>query len=265
LGKTTLACQLYEHDEVKGHVESQQTHVPWILHSLKALSEEDGWALLKQQCCKGVPSTVKVIGGILSTEHPTDWDRIKESELWDIQPVDVKNFMLSSLLRYNRLINVSTKAYSIMSIFDSNQTLEEIGEKYIEILVNYSFLKEEKEGLKSKYEMHMLAHDLASYVSIKDLLVWMVGAKLEDNIDVRRVVFNLEEEDAPEILTINEKIRTISFWGGAPTWNSLILCAPYIHTLVIVNIGLKEVPTTIEQLLHLRYLDLSDNTMEVLP
>ncbi|KAL2893093.1 putative disease resistance RPP13-like protein 1 [Bienertia sinuspersici] len=289
------------------------------VHKLKGLSEDDGWALLKQQVCfdcslddvakrildkcKGVPLAIKAIGSILqSTETPYDWYRIEASGLWDIQQNhEDKNYIMPSLLlSYNHFKHVSLKrCFALCAIFPKDMvmkkaqliylwlaqgllydeykfgtystttTAETIGEKYIDTLVNHSFLlEEEDEGSKTKYKMHDLVHDLATYVSNKDLLLFKVGDKIEDvDFHLQHLAFNLSgNEIAPEILTKMKlsNLRTISFWGGVPRWNSLI-SAQYVHTLIVVGTRLKEVPLIIEKFVHLRYLDLSSNEMKALP
>ncbi|KAL2893105.1 Disease resistance protein RGA2 [Bienertia sinuspersici] len=110
--------------------------------------------------------------------------------------------------------------------------------------------------------MHDLVHDLASSISKSDLLVCKVGDKVKDADS------NLSENEIapPEIFAKMRlsKLRTIIIWNGVPSWNSLIF-AKYMHTLIMADLGLHEVPSIIGQIVHLRYLDLSYNIMEALP
>ncbi|KAL2929663.1 putative disease resistance protein RGA3 [Bienertia sinuspersici] len=246
--------------------------------------------------CKGAPLAIKAIGGILQLmESHSDWCRIEKSEVWEIQHHEDANYIMPSLLlSYNHFKHVSLKrCFALCAIFPKDKimskseliylwlaqgliydepsnysttiTAETIGENYIDILVNHSFLLE---CYETKYMMHDLVHDLASYVSKKDLVVCKGGEKLEDvDSHIQHLAFDLSiNETTPEILIEKKlsKLRTIIFWRGVPRWNSLI-CAPYIRTLIMDNIGLSEVPAFIGQLLHLRYLDLSNNPIHALP
>ncbi|KAL2893110.1 putative disease resistance protein RGA3, partial [Bienertia sinuspersici] len=252
--------------------------------------------------CKGVPLAIKAIGGVLQLmENHPDWYQIEKSKVWEIQHHDDDNYIMPSLLlSYNHFKYVSLKrCFALCAIFPKDKiimkgeliylwlaqgllydetsnystitTPEKIGENYIDILLNHSFLLEEDsriKGYETRYKMHDLVHDLATYISNRDLMVCKVGNKVEDvDSHIQHLAFDISRnETTPEIFTEKKlsKLRTIIFWGGVPRWNSLI-CSPYVRTLIMDNIGLSEVPTFIEQLIHLRYLDLSHNEIDALP
>ncbi|XP_019107730.2 putative disease resistance protein RGA3 [Beta vulgaris subsp. vulgaris] len=292
-------------------------------HKLEGLSEDDGWALLKHKVfasetllnisefedigrrivmkCKGVPLAIKAMRGFLqSKKHPSEWDSIVTSELWDLpQDHDENSILPSLLLSYNHLPSVSVKqCFAYCAIFPKDSklkkhvlislwmaqgflheskmsnlscTMEKVGERYFDVLLNNSFLQEEEEvdviGEISSYKMHDLLHDLAAFISKKDLFVSKAVAELEDIFSVRHIVINSgKEEITPEIPTkvAIRNLRTISIWGGVPRWDSVI-SARYMRVLIMVDIGLKEIPPVIGQLIHLRYLDLSENYIKTLP
>uniref|UniRef100_A0A803LV32 Uncharacterized protein n=2 Tax=Chenopodium quinoa TaxID=63459 RepID=A0A803LV32_CHEQI len=287
-------------------------------HKLEGLSENDGWALLKHNVfvsrmlpsmtssfedvgrrivekCKGVPLALKAIRGLLQLKkHPSEWESIERSELWNL-PQDDENYILPSLfLSFKNLPCLSLKqCFACSAIFrkdslidkgqlialwlaqgflhESGTSMEETGEKYFQILLNNSFLQEEIEddetGEIMLYKMHDLVHDLAVYIWQKDLLVWNAEATLHNSFDFRHLVINFGETEieAKTPVGVNiQKLRTVSFWGGVPRWDMLI-CAMYLRTLIMANIGLTEVSPAIGQLKHLRYLDLSYNPIKTLP
>lgn len=291
-------------------------------HKLEGLSGNDGWALLKQKVsisetlpsiysfedvgtrivekCKGVPLAIKAIGGLLQSKmHPSEWESLERSELWDL-PQDGENYILPSLLLSFKNLPCSSlkQCFTYCAIFpkdylikkcqlitlwlgqgfllesetsNSTLTLEETGQKYFQILLNNSFLQEERAddetGEIMFYKMHDLVHDLAVYVWQKDLLVWNAESRLNEAFDCRHFVFSFTDTDiaAKPLGGVSiQKLRTISVWGGVPRWD-LLISATHMRTLIMANIGLTEVSPAIGQLKHLRYLDLSYNPIERLP
>ncbi|KAL2926990.1 putative disease resistance protein RGA4 [Bienertia sinuspersici] len=226
-------------------------------------------------------------------EDPSDWDKLEKCEVWDIEQHHIdKNYVMPSLLlSYNHFNNSSLKqCFACCAIFpkDTVMTKHELttlwlaqdlqsdeyksgnyslttiaetsGERYIDNLVSHSFLLEEKDKFyhryDTRYKMHDLVHDLASYVSKNDLLVCKVGYKVEDtDPDFRHLAFDLSENEIALCGTINEtkvsKLRTIVIWKGVPKWNSLI-CSTCTQ-LIMGKLRLSEVPSIIGEIVHLRH------------
>ncbi|KAL2892984.1 Disease resistance protein RGA2 [Bienertia sinuspersici] len=269
------AHSLYEHK-----LEGLSKEVGWALLKqqvafVSSLNDVAGRILIK---CKGVPLAIKAIGSILQEmESPSDWDRLEKNEVWDIEQhhTDKSYIMPSLLLSYNHFNNLSLKqCFACCAIFPKDKvmtkrdlttlwlaqdllsdeynsvncslttTAETIGEKYIDCLVNHSFLLEEKNKYDhwddTAYKIHDLVHDLASYISKNDLLVCKVADKVEDvDSNLRHLAFDSSENEIALRETLAEtklnKLRTIIIWNGVPKWNSLI-CAKYIHTLILAKL-----------------------------
>ncbi|XP_074315680.1 putative disease resistance protein RGA3 [Silene latifolia] len=281
-------------------------------HLLRELSEEEGWALLKQRVsvggtspnfsifeesgkkiiakCKGVPLAIKAIGGILQSKQlPSEWELIEKSEIWDLPQNDENQILPSLRLTFNHLPSPSLKqcfAYcptfclknyivqkdELVDIWLAqgflhgseikNLTMEEIGEKYLKVLLNYSLLDEVK-GRARGYKMHDLVYDLAVDVSGKDLLFWK--PKDHQKIDsCRHLVIDTEDVEALSNLPITKtltKLRTIS--NGLP--HNVLTHANYLRTLSVDECNIKELPSSIGLLKHLRFLSLSYNPIKTLP
>ncbi|KAL2893000.1 putative disease resistance protein RGA3 [Bienertia sinuspersici] len=249
--------------------------------------------------CVGVPLAIKAMGAILqSKERPLDWESILTSELWDLPQKDENNILPSLRLSYNHLPHVSVKqCFAYCAVFpkdsklnkhvlialwmaqgllpksqraNSTTTMEHVGEDYFGFLLNNSFIEEEEVneiGEVKWYKMHDLVHDLAIYVSKKNMLVWKAGSQLKEVSGARHFMIDFEKgkitpEMPPEVDIC--KLRTLNFMSGLPRWKSII-CAQYMRVLILANIGLSDIPNGIGQLIHLRYLDLSGNDIKTLP
>ncbi|XP_074279381.1 putative disease resistance protein RGA3 [Silene latifolia] len=281
-------------------------------HLLRELSEEEGWALLKQRVslggtspnfsildeigkkivekCKGVPLAIKAIGGILQSKQlPREWELIEKSEIWDLPQNDENQILPSLRLTFNHLPYPSLKqcfAYCSTICLKNyivqkdelvyiwlaqgflhgseikNMTMEEIGEKYLMVLLNYSLLDEVKGEVRG-YKMHDLVYDLAVDVSGKDLLFWKPKDDQKIN-SCRHLVIDTKDVEALSNLPITKtlkKLRTIS--SGLP--HNVLTHAKYLRTLSVDDCDIKELPSSIGLLKHLRFLSLSYNPIETLP
>lgn len=254
--------------------------------------ENVGGLILKK--CKGVPLAIKMIGRTLESIHKSGWRKIDESEIWSLDLCQDQNHILPWLmLSFTHLPSISLKqCFGYCSIFPkdcsmekadlislwlaqgfldkptTNSSMEERGEQMLDILANNFFLEVEhceKTGGVLFYKMHDLVHDLAVYVSRKDLFVWNKDVGSGIDIKCRHLVGNFGAnpplQDMPTKFCM-KKLRTIIHWSGLLTSLSK---AMYLRTLVLAGLGLTDVPAVIAQLKLLRYLDLSNNRIKILP
>ncbi|XP_074306844.1 putative disease resistance protein RGA3 isoform X2 [Silene latifolia] len=246
--------------------------------------------------CKGVPLAINVIGCLLESKKNSlrDWEVIETSELWEL-PQGKNDILPSLLLSFNHLPSPSLKqCFACCAIFPKGRAMakdvlithwlaqgflhipssearrlteEDIGADFCGVLLNNLFLQEAeaREDGMLLYKMHDLVHDLAVYIS-KDIHVVRETDDQPKDGNYRHLLFTsiqdqmVVEFSEPET---QKKLRTISFEG--------IYCqncwvhARYLHTLMLNNADLSELPPAIGLLKHLRFLDLSYNPIRMLP
>ncbi|XP_074279447.1 putative disease resistance protein RGA3 isoform X2 [Silene latifolia] len=248
--------------------------------------EEIGKRIVKK--CDGAPLAIKAIGGILQSKQlPSEWELIEKSEIWDLPQNDENQILPSLRLTFDHLPCPSLKqcfAYCAACrpkghVMDKDElvniwlaqgflhqsetkslTMEEIGEEYLMVLLNYSLLNEVNH---MQYDMHDLVYDLAVDVSGKDLLFWKPKDEQKIN-SCRHLVIDTKDVEALSNLPITKtlkKLRTIS--NGLP--HNVLTHAKYLRTLSVDACEIKELPSSIGLLKHLRFLSVSYNPIETLP
>jgi hypothetical protein len=108
-------------------------------HHLKELPEEDCWSLFAKHVfhdgnsnthgelevigrkimkkCKGIPLAVKAIGAVLRSKPDVDeWDKILESELWDLR-IDEMGILPALRLSYKYLSSHLKRCFAYCSLF----------------------------------------------------------------------------------------------------------------------------------------------------
>ncbi|KAL0429581.1 UNVERIFIED_CONTAM: putative disease resistance RPP13-like protein 1 [Sesamum radiatum] len=253
--------------------------------------------------CKGLPLAVKTLGSILGSRLDNDhWNEVLNSNIWDI-PLR-KNAILPSLrLSYHYLPSNLKRCFAYCSIFPKgyefdkkhlillwmaegfvqpvgNITLEEVGERYFSELLSRSFFQESIQN-KTQYVMHDLLNDLAQSVS-------------------RRMCFHLQENWETKQLDSFEKVRHFSCFRSKydvyrkfesineAKWLRTFLplpspqgddfcyltkkvprdLLPKLRCLRVLSFNgycIAELPDSIGNLKHLRYINLSYTEIKGLP
>ncbi|XP_065044249.1 putative disease resistance protein RGA1 [Musa acuminata AAA Group] len=241
---------------------------------------------------KGSPLAAKTIGSLLrSNANKGYWRTTMESEVWEL-PQD-ENGVLSVLrLSYRYLPGHLKQCFTFCSLFpkahefyqdqliqiwmaegyitpEENKTVEDVGRSYVCELVNRSFFQASADG--DYYVMHDLVHDLAQYISVEECYRISDGKSKRIRSMIRHLSAELTEGTKLMEFSGYEKLRTLMINCN----RSRFLCWPRvescllprdmlkrlrsIHVLVLQNCGLPELPETIGDLIHLRYLDVSYN------
>ncbi|XP_034689147.1 putative disease resistance protein RGA3 [Vitis riparia] len=246
--------------------------------------------------CKGLPLAVKTLGGLLYLKaEEKDWLRVRDSEIWKLE--QKKDDVLPALkLSYDELPFYLKQCFASCSLFpkdfefenfeliemwmgqgliqpsEQNEEMEDIGNRYIDELLQKSFFQDVEEGLGGFvycFKMHDLVHDLALLVAQPECSMLNFDS---ENISTKvRHVSILKTDETKEEATISRffgklnNVRTILFRDHdvEPKYESFVITCllrfKYMRVLDVQNSSFQELPNSICNLKHLRYLDLANN------
>ncbi|KAJ8769144.1 hypothetical protein K2173_000919 [Erythroxylum novogranatense] len=249
--------------------------------------------------CKGLPLTATTVGGLLSfKKSEKEWLRVLEKKEWEGEdilgplklsyydlPLPLKQcfsycaiFPKDSEIEKRRLIKMWMAQGFLKAKEDED--LEIVGETYFENLVARSLLQISlhKENI---YVLHDMVSDLAHTVANDECLMTKVlnDTELSKNslharANARHLTLVIENDTVfPKYVYDQTKLRSliIKFVGyrsilTTDVVNDIFNYLTCLRTLDLSKCGIKEVPSSIEKLVHLRWLDLSENNkLEKLP
>ncbi|XP_011002411.1 PREDICTED: putative disease resistance protein RGA1 [Populus euphratica] len=159
------------------------------------------------------------------------------------------------------------QGFVISSSNSGRRGIEIVGLKCFKSLLWRSFFHEvKKDGLGNieSCKMHDFMHDLAIHVAgFQSIKVERGGNSISGL--TRHVSFDTELDLS---LPFANRLRTLVLLQGGKwdegSWKSICRDFRHLRVLVLSHLGMKEVPPLIQKLKHLKYLDLSNNEMEVL-
>ncbi|XBJ19365.1 hypothetical protein VPH35_010350 [Triticum aestivum] len=232
---------------------------------------------------KGSPLAAKTLGRLLGMNlHTAHWNNILESELWKLK--QEKTDILPALrLSYIYLPFHLKRCFSFCAVYakdhkfekgrlaeiwvaegfvepQGNTPLEDIGHQYFEDLVNRSFFQK----VRGTYIIHDLLHDMAKLVSDHDCFTIRNMRDFQMVPQNVRHLYILPSRDlsTPDLLSLSKhtKLRTLicdkSFGNQAAAimdrW-----CSELQRLRVIFWASSNELPDSIANLKHLRYLEIS--------
>lgn len=161
-------------------------------------------------------------------------------------------------------------AQGILQSSNENQELEDIGQRYIQELLSTSFFQDVEDGVIFfiRFKMHDLVHALALLVAQTECSI-INSHTCNNSKGVRHLSFCekdfISSENIPTFLLQLDNVRTIVFpvRGGRPISSSFMKTCihrfKYLHVLDLSELHLEVLSTSIGELRHLRYLDLSRN------
>ncbi|CAL9174083.1 unnamed protein product, partial [Musa hybrid cultivar] len=244
---------------------------------------------------KGLPLAARTVGGLLKPQmNEKHWRIIAGSEIWQI-PQNEEGVLPVLRLSYQCLPSHLKPCFVFCSLFpkdhrfdgehlvrlwmaegyvaqDNNMTMEDTGSRYFFDLVNRSFFQEAPWG--STYVMHDLIHDLAQFISEGEFCRIDDDESKEIPNTTRHLSATLTDGTKLMELSCYDKLRTLminskSHWFGFGVDSPLFVQfekLKNIRVLLLKNCGLRVLPETIGDLIHLRYLDISRNFyLESLP
>ncbi|XP_074562224.1 putative disease resistance protein RGA1 [Curcuma longa] len=241
----------------------------------------------------GLPLEARMLASLLNTNMDVNhWSTIMNNEIWQIPeyglvpvlqisyhylPVPLKQcFAFCSLFprgywfTEEKLIRIWNAEGFIVP--QANRRMEDVGKSYFQELVNRSFFqrlphKSLQEEQTIFYVMHDLIHDLAERVSIRESYRASVEVPyLQDLYQTLRHLSIFGEFVEPKrsmSFFINKRLRTLILSRMKEPWfetiSSVCIRLKCIRVLILHDCGMIELPRTISRLIHLRYLDISDN------
>ncbi|XP_062117713.1 putative disease resistance RPP13-like protein 1 [Humulus lupulus] len=253
--------------------------------------------------CKGLPLAVKALASLLRFTDVKKWKGIINSDILDL-PIGEKNILPALRLSYHYLPSHLKRCFLYCSLFpkdyqfrkeemvllwtvdnllehsSSNRTMKEVGCEYFDDLVSRSFFQPSSGFLtRDCFVMHDLMVDLANFVSRKKF-VYIEKDKLYDIgliKQARHIRFDINNYCFHEILKLVSETTCLR------------TCLPAIKKKIPPNIFLQdmlkelmklrrlrylslkgyqdvnELPKSMGELRHLRYLDLSQTSIKELP
>ncbi|XP_011072641.1 putative disease resistance protein RGA1 [Sesamum indicum] len=259
-------------------------------YHLGQLSDEDCWLLMKRlalfgrneenyeelqrigqkiaEKCKGLPLVAKVLGSLLRLKDTAEeWENILDNEIWQLEEAEVDLFP-HLFLSYNELSPTMKQCFSYCAIFPkdwridvkklirmwmalgylgspgSTTDLELKGKEYFNNLRMRSFFQDFEEYGDIVYcKMHDVVHDFAQF--------------LRKNKGHNRTDNKLDARTNSSLVTQVKVYRSLFCQKEVPC--ELFDFATHVRVLSLCGCKLHDIPRGIDDLIHLRYLDLSDS------
>ncbi|KAJ1704067.1 hypothetical protein LUZ63_003846 [Rhynchospora breviuscula] len=232
---------------------------------------------------KGSPLTVKAIGGMLrGTRSTRDWNEVLDRDIYK----DTASALVSSYLHLPEYLQC---CFSFCSVFPRNwrfdakelvkmwmahgfiqqekgddKRTEDLGKEYFNQLLAMSFFQPLKQGHRTCYVIHDLMHDLAKSVSVNNC-ARLVGQKRKS---LSCTIHHLSVS--------SNNLAYLKNWPGLKNLRTLLIVEDHafslnriqddimqelngLRVLDFSNSGMVEVPESIGQLIHLRYLAFPDS------
>jgi hypothetical protein len=254
--------------------------------------------------CKGLPLAAKTLGGLLRTTLDLDeWEYVLNSKIWDI-PEGKSRIVPALLLSYHHLPSHLKRCFAYCSVFpkdyefeevqlvllwmaegliqppEGDKQMEDLGIEYFRNLLSRSFFQQSSTK-KSQFVMHDLINDLAQWVAgdicfrMEDRIGSINGRRLPkksrhssylggqyDSAKKFEAFFELpcQRTFLPLMLPIRGHCYLTH---NVPL--QLLLKLQCLRLVSLSGYNIVELPNSIGDLKHLRYLDLSYTQIRGLP
>ncbi|XP_050262627.1 putative disease resistance protein RGA1 isoform X5 [Quercus robur] len=242
--------------------------------------------------CGGVPLAINALGGLVCSKRTkSEWSIVKESQIWNL-PKSENSILPALMLSYHYLSPHLRQCFAYCCVFPKDHELKmdklielwmangfipfkgpselyDFGVDIFNELVQRSFFQDVKEEYPGHItcKMHDLMHDLAESImrheciaveSSKDVKVeGRIFHMFYDMISSRDISFN---EDLHKVRSLRSCLGRFNRKASWP----FFLKQKYLRVLDFKFV-VQEVPRSINNLKHLRYLDMSGSNIKVLP
>ncbi|KAL4600931.1 hypothetical protein ACB092_11G235400 [Castanea dentata] len=250
--------------------------------------------------CMGAPLAAKAFGGLLHNQQdPCEWEDVLNSKIWDIPEI------FSVLrLSYNRLPSHLKRCFANCSLFPKDnefkekdlvllwvaegfvqktkvkKPMEDLGGDYFHELLKRSFFQQSSNS-ESHFVMHDLMHDLAQWAagSFYCRLEVQLGGNNPSEISTTKVLrfsYIKPSNDCNQLfddLSQDMHLRTFMLLpsyckGNLTNFDANYCLLPQLRCLRVLSLSgytIIELPSSIGDLKHLRYLNLSYTEIKSLP
>uniref|UniRef100_A0A7N0RHA9 Uncharacterized protein n=1 Tax=Kalanchoe fedtschenkoi TaxID=63787 RepID=A0A7N0RHA9_KALFE len=289
------------------------TSVQGFFYQLDLMSEDESWSLFESVAfpygsegasptlkeigrrivdkCKGLPLSIKMIGGLLFSygNDEMKWKRALESTVWS----STSKILPSLWLSYYHLPQHVQQCFAYFSLFPKDyefqmdemvmlwvaegfiertpeiEQLEDVARGYFNHLLLNFFIQESSSGT-SQFVLHDLVHDLAEYVS-RGLCVDL----LDINLQSRRLFYVREDE----FLLYKLKIQKLSllrtylpmknpyhhFYLHNKILRDMLSNFKFLRVLSLEGYSISVLPDSVGDMKLLRYMNISQTDIECLP
>ncbi|XP_062078966.1 putative disease resistance protein At3g14460 [Humulus lupulus] len=263
--------------------------------------QEIGRQIVKK--CKGLPLAVKSMAGLLrSTSTPDEWRHVLQSDVWELPNCRDIGIVPALWLSYRFLPPYLKPCFSYLSIFpkdykfgdDDREKLiliwmaegllksqpekrnEDVGEEYLNALIARSFFQ--RNTRDHSLSMHDLMHDLAMYVSGQCCSIYdsfndfhkLNGSKTRHLSYMKHLKDTVEFDNFSRVKYLRTllalPLRDKYSWQKTQLKLEIVLKdGGCLRSLSLSASCITDLPDSIGNLKHLRYLDVSWTKVKELP
>ncbi|CAI0461928.1 unnamed protein product [Linum tenue] len=242
--------------------------------------------------CQGLPLAARTLGALLHTEQDVEkWEKILKSNLWDLHD----EILPALILSYQYLPSYLKQCFAYCAIFPKDyrfqkeelvllwmsegfisspeveKEFEEIASEYFDQLVSRSFFQQSS-GMATCFTMHGLIHDLSEYVS-GEFCFQLDGNDLSKiTTRTRHLRYARTTKDASRKIEDIYRARVLRTFFSSKyksidndVINGLLSTLSNLRVLSFYGYKVVELPNSIGNLKHLRYLNLSLTCIKELP
>ncbi|KAJ3670833.1 hypothetical protein LUZ60_008259 [Juncus effusus] len=287
--RSTFAAQIMQ-TVPPYHLDSLLEDQSWILFKNCAFGthnpiEQSGLVAIGEKIvrkCGGLPLAIKALGGVLQYETDRErWNEVLRGYIWELD-AGRKEIMSALILSYYMMPSHLRPCFLYFSMFPkerefqrdqvvrlwmaqgyidphSNKRMEDVGRKYFDELYGRSLLLSFTKYGESVYKMHAMIHELAASFSSKICSGISYGV---------HHLYTGGNTVLSDFLSVNNPraLRTLlNHRLDAYSNNSFVISLASCLRVLDVDLYGAELPDSIGNLKHLRYLCVAGHNMRRLP